>query len=156
MSTTRETDLFVHLTGVEAEDTEGFAFMSGLSEAGRLRRAAQALAEEAFLLGAFVDEAEAPEAAALLAAEDGAPAAAAAGARYGAGRLRVWLRPVEGGFEAIQEAGPGGVSLETLTGLVPLQRDRPQRVAGLDALPDQLAALDRRGQRVLLERMQPS
>jgi len=151
-----ETDLFAHLAGIDSEDTEGLAFMSGLSKASRLHRAALALAEEAFLLGEHVDEQEAPAQAALLAAQDTSAVSSTVGARYGDGRLKVWLRPVATGFEAIQEAGPAGVAIEVASGRVPLQRDVPRAIPGLETLPDQLVVLDRRGRRVVLERMKPS
>jgi hypothetical protein len=156
MSDVNETDLFAHLAGIDSEDAEGRAFMSGLSEASRLHRAALALAEEAFLLGEHVDEQEAPAQAALLAAQDSAHVSTTGDARYGDGRLLVWLRPIEGGFEAIQESGPPGVALQVASLRVPLQRDVPQAIPGLETLPDQLVALDRRGRRVVLERMTPS
>ena len=152
MSAAPETDLFTQLAGTPTEDAAGLAFVQGLSEAARLHRAARALADEAWLLGEYVDEEEAPEEAALLAAQDTDAPPATAGARYTDGRLRIWLRPADGAFEAIQEAGPGGVALETPDGLVPLQREQPQPVPGFDALPDQLVVLDRRGRAVTLER----
>ena len=82
MSASPETDLFDLLAEVETEDPEGMAFMAGLSQAGRLHRAAQALAEEAFLLGEHVDEEEAPEEVARLAAQDTTRTSTEVGARY--------------------------------------------------------------------------
>jgi hypothetical protein len=158
MSASHKTDLFERLADVQTDDADGWSFMTGLSEAGRLHRAAQALAEEAFVLGEYVDEQEAPEAIALMAAQDSPHTSTTQGARYisESKRLQVWLRPGAVGFDAIQEAGPGGVALETSTGLVPLKRDLPQPVPSLDELPQRIAAIDRRGRRVLLERMNPT
>jgi len=146
-------NLFAALQDTAPEDAAGFALVEGLAALGARHRAAEALAEEEYLLGIYVDETELSEASVLLAAQDEDAPAPGRAVVYSGGRVRVRVQATETGLSAVQEGGARGLSLRTHAGLLPLQPGVPVLLPGLSGFPEELECLDRRG---ALLRLTPS
>lgn len=151
MTTDKTTpSLFDVLRDTPAADAEGFAVVAGLAALARRHRAAEALAEEEYLLGVHVDESEPDEQSMLLAAQDEEAPTLGLPVVFTAGRMRVRVQRSGPGFVAVQEAGPLGLTLRTPAGSVPLQRGVGVLLSGVRTMPEVLEGLDRKGRRVAL------
>jgi len=114
-----------------------------LGQEAQLRAAADALALEAFQLGAYVDESEPMLDSVRLAAQDASDVARSV--VYSDGPYRVSVRRDADGLELVQIAGPPGMTVVLGEQWLPLQPGVSARVHALSELPEALSVLDRKG-----------
>ena len=123
------------------------ALVAAFAREGRLRRAAQELADAEMMEGIYVEEERAPEQAMRFAADDRADTQAS----FSGGGYTVSVILGETGLTAEQTAGPAGASLKIAGEWVVLSPG--QRVSlPLDQMPDELSLVDLNGQSFTLTR----
>ena len=142
------------LDEADLADEPGVDLLLALGQEAQLRAAADALALEAFQLGAYVDESEPMADAVRLAAKD-APETATT-VVYGDGPYHVSVSRDADGLELVQTAGPPGLTVVAGDQWLALQPGVPARLSDTAALPAALTVLDRKGRRRTLRPTPPS
>ena len=125
--------------------------LAALAREAQLQRAAQALADDEFMEGLWVDEDEIPVEQIRLAAEDDTLVQSA---RYERGPHAVFVsREETGRWIATHVKGPAGASLRFGEEFIVLQPGQESQLPQVERLPENLVLVDENGREWRLERV---
>ena len=134
-----------------SEIAQQHPLLAAIAREAQLHRSAQALADDEFVEGLWVDEDEIPVEQIRLAAEDHTLAQSA---RYERGPHAVFLsRQETGHWIATHVKGPAGASLRFETEFVVLQPGQESPLPQVERLPEHLILVDENGREWRLERV---